>query len=154
MSSILSIVSLHSFAQVQAQAAASHEFPRPSRRTRRTQASRLAPLPATSAAHPHPQPPETASAALPLLDPPDIVSRQMDDATAQSQDYSWQAAGPAASASAAAVGCDSAVQEVSEVGDGECEADPMPQPTEGTPVSSNRRHYRVRHSTAKLGRVG
>ena len=130
--------------QVQAGAAGtSTEFPRPSRHTRRARASRLAPLPATSAAHD----PHKASATLPSLDPPDIVSRHMDDAAAHSGACSGHDVGPAISASTEARACscngleDPQADPQAEPG---ADAEPMvQQPREGTPVSSNRRHYRV-----------
>ena len=120
---------------MQAQAAGTGlEFPHPSRRTRRARASRLAPLPATSAAHVT----KAACATLPPLDPPDIVSRHnADEAAGQSQACSHQDFGPAVSASTEA-----------KAGSGndldDADAEPrVQQPREGTPVSSNRRHYRV-----------
>ncbi|KAL0047044.1 hypothetical protein WJX82_004928 [Trebouxia sp. C0006] len=129
---------------VQAGAAGiSTEFPRPSRHTRRARASRLAPLPATSAAHD----PHKASATLPLPDPPDIVSRHMDDA-AHSGACSGHDIGAAISASTEARACscngleDPQADPQAEPG---ADAEPMvQQPREGTPVSSNRRHYRAR----------
>ena len=136
--------------QVQAGAAGtSTEFPRPSRHTRRVRASRLAPLPATSAAHD----PHKASATLPLLDPPDIVSRHMDDA-AHSGACSGHDIGAAISASTEARACscngleDPQADPQAEPG---ADAEPMvQQPREGTPVSSNRRHYRVSPSPLAL----
>ena len=56
----------------------------------------------------------------------------------QSQEDSQQGIGPAVSASAEARPCDG-----QEMTDGDCDGEPMMQPREGTPVSSNRRHYRV-----------
>ena len=121
----------------------STEFPRPSRHTRRARASRLAPLPATSAAHD----PHKVSATLPPLDPPDIVSRHMDDAAAHSGACSGHDIGPAISASTEARACscngleDPQADPQADLG---ADAEPMvQQPREGTPVSSNRRHYRV-----------
>ncbi len=123
---------------MQAQAAGtSSDFPWPSRHARRARASRLAPLPATSAAHAG----KAAPTALPPLDPPDVVSRQTDDATAHSQACSRQDFGPAVSASAEAK-----AGSCNDLDDPEADAEPEPmaqQPREGTPVSSNRRHYRV-----------
>ena len=125
--------------QVQGQAGGtSSEFPRPTRHARRARGSRLAPLPATSAAHG----PHAASATLPPLDPPDIVSGQTDNAAAHSQACSRQeCGGGAVSVSADARGCS-----CSGMDDAEPDADVEPagqQPREGTPVSSNRCHYRV-----------
>lgn len=120
--------------QVPSQPPGIHNFPHPSRHPRRARASRLAPHPANSTAHV----PETASTAVPA---PDVASRQSDDATAQSQDHSQQRAGPAMSASAEAQTC--AGQEVNGHAQGEGDAAALVQPREGTPVSSNRRHYRV-----------
>ncbi len=121
----------------------SAEFPRPSRHTRRARASRLAPLPATSTAHD----PNKASATLPPLDPPDIVSRHTDDAAAHSGACSGHDIGPAISASTEARACscngleDPQADPQAEPG---ADAEPMvQQPREGTPVSSNRRYYRV-----------
>ncbi|KAL3147614.1 hypothetical protein ABBQ38_014665 [Trebouxia sp. C0009 RCD-2024] len=120
--------------QVPSQPPGIHNFPHPSRHPRRARASRLAPHPANSTAHV----PETASTAVPA---PDVASRQSDDATAQSQDHSQQRAGPAMSASAEAQTC--AGQEVNGHAQGEGDAAALVQPREGTPVSSNRRHYRA-----------
>ena len=128
--SICATALLNSFPlQVQAQAPGAHDFPHPSRHTRRARASRLAPPPANSTAH-------VPSIAVPAHDLPDVASRQSDGATAQSQDHSQQGGGPAMSASAG--------QGLHDPVEGDCDADPMVQPREGTPVSSNRRHYRVR----------
>ncbi len=128
----------------------STEFPRPSRHTRRARASRLAPLPATSAAHD----PHKASATLPPLDPPDIVSRHMDDAAAHSGACSGHDNGPAISASTEAKACSCNGLEDPRA---DPQADPgadaelmVQQPREGTPVSSNRRHYRVSPKSPSL----
>ena len=123
--------------QVQASAPGAHDFPHPGRHTRRARASRLAPPPANSSAHV----PETASTAAQALDLPDVASRQSDGATAQSQDHSQQLGGPATSGSAEAQA--GASQQVDDAIEGGCNPDPTLQAREGTPVSSNRRHYRV-----------
>ncbi len=132
----------------------STEFPRPSRHTRRARASRLAPLPATSAAHD----PHKASATLPPLDPPDIVSRHMDDAAAHSGACSGHDNGPAISASTEAKACSCNGLEDPRA---DPQADPgadaelmVQQPREGTPVSSNRRHYRVSPKSPRSAVVG
>lgn len=137
--------------QMQAGAAGtSAEFPRPSRHTRRARASRLAPMPATSAAHD----PHKASATLLPLDPPDIVSWHTDDAAALSGACSGHDIGPAISASTEARACscngleNPQADPQTEPG---ADAEPMvQQPREGTPVSSNRRHYRVSPSPLAL----
>lgn len=131
--------------QVQAQAPNAHDFPHPSRHTRRARASRLAPPPANSSAHV----PETASTAALPPDLPDVASRQSDGATAQSLDHSQQGGGPAMSGSAEAQA--GAGQGVEDPPEGDCEPDPMLQAREGTPVSSNRRHYRVSTPAAVRG---
>ena len=138
--------------KMQAQAAATgSDFPRP-RHTRRARASRLAPLPAASTASRLAPLPATstaqaavaaASAALALLDPPDIVSWPSDDAAAHSQACSRQDFGPAVSGSAEAKAC-SQHQESCQGNEGDADEDAAAQqPREGTPVSSNRRHFRV-----------
>lgn len=123
--------------QVQASVPSAHDFPHPGRHTRRARASRLAPPPANSSAHV----PERASTAAPPLDLPDVASRQSDGVTAQSQDHSQEGGGPAMSGSAEALSGPS--QRVTNRTEGDCDPDPVLQAREGTPVSSNRRHYRV-----------
>ena len=131
--------------QVQAQALNARDFPHPSRHTRRARASRLAPPPANSSAHVL----ETASTAALAPDLPDVASRQSDGATAQSQDHSQQGGGPALSGNAEAQA--GAGQGVDDPTEGDCDPDPMLQAREGTPVSSNRRHYRVGTPAAVRG---
>ena len=119
--------------QVQASVPGAHDFPHPCRHTRRAHASRLAPPPANSSAYV----PETASTAAPALD---AASRQSDGATSQSQDHSQQGGGSETSGSAEAqAGTGQRVNDPSEGND----PDQVLQAREGTPVSSNRRHYRV-----------
>ena len=109
------------------------DFPQPNRLTRRTRASRLAPLPVNSAAHIA----QAACANLPPTDPSDVLSRQSNDAAGQSQACSDHANRSAISASAEA-NLDTRDAE------GNADAELHDQaPREGTPVSSNRRPYRV-----------
>ena len=131
--------------QAQALAPSAHDFPHPGRHTRRARASRLAPPPANSSAHV----PETTSTAAPALDLPDVASRQSDGATAQSKDHSQQVGGPATTGSAEVHA--GASQPVNNITEGDCDPDPVLQAREGTPVSSNRRHYRVSISDAVNG---
>ena len=109
------------------------DFPQPNRLTRCVRTSRLALLPVNSAAHTA----QAASANMPPADRSDVLSRHSNDAAGQSQACTGQANRPSVSGSAEPNldSCDAERNADAELHD--------PAPREGTPVSSNRRPYRV-----------